>query len=70
MSRPRIALICDQTTIAALHDIDDPSIVRVLWAAMCSMTQDVHCAQDNLSEDEWRLADRLFARLDAMVNAL
>lgn len=48
--------------------LTNPAALKVLWAAMCSMTQDVHCPQDNLSSEEWDLADRIFAQLDGVQN--
>lgn len=53
-----------------LLEIDGPdhSVVRVLWAALCAMTLDVHAPQDQLSSDEWMLAERLFISLDQEMN--
>jgi hypothetical protein len=51
-----------------LVDLHDPLIVKVLWASMCAMVKDVHSPQDNLSEDEWEMAEHLFIQLDALVN--
>jgi len=50
-------------------DFADPSVLKVLWAAMCSMTQDIHCPQDNLSAAEWEVANHVFAQLDGVQNA-
>ncbi len=58
-SRPIGRLIAALTTPAAL---------KVLWAAMCAMTQDVHSPQDNLSPEEWAVADRIFAKLNGVQN--
>jgi hypothetical protein len=55
-------------TAIALPDLADASVVKVLWAAMCSMTQDVHSPQDQLSADEWAIADEVFRQLDEAVN--
>lgn len=51
-------------------DLHDPLIVKVLWASMCSMVKDVHAPQDNLSKNEWEMAERLFIQLDALANAV
>lgn len=54
---------------ALIATLTNPSALKVLWAAMCSMAQDIHCPQDNLSADEWEVAHRLFAQLDKVQNA-
>lgn len=56
-------------TTANLIDLSTPAALKVLWAAMCSMTQDIHSPQDSLSEEEWEVADRVFAQLDEVQNA-
>jgi len=49
-------------------DLPDASL-KALWAALCSMTQDIHAPEDNLSEEEHAEAQRLFAAMDDEVNA-
>lgn len=39
--------------------------LRVLWAAMCAMTQDVHAPQDTLTEEQWDAAHEIYAKLNA-----
>jgi hypothetical protein len=43
--------------------------LKIVWAALCAMVLDVHAPQDNLTADEWEQAERLFAEIDARVNA-
>lgn len=50
-------------------DFTDPSVLKVLWAAMCSMTQDIHCPESNLTKGEWEVADQLFAQLNEIQDA-
>lgn len=47
----------------------DPVVQKILWAAMCSMVQDIHSPQDNLSPEEWAIAERIFQELDEVQNA-
>lgn len=56
------------TETTTFIDLADPIVCKVLWAAMCSMTQDIHCPQDNLSAAEWDVADNVFAQLDEVQN--
>lgn len=49
-------------------ELFDTQAIKVLHAAMLSMVQDVHVCQDNLTEDDWACADRLFAALDVEIN--
>lgn len=42
--------------------------LKILWAAMVAMVDDVHCPQDNLSEEEWIRAGQLKAHLDVEYN--
>lgn len=48
------------TQTSAAIDLTDPETIKVLWTAMCAMTQDVHCPQDQLSETQWALAYKVF----------
>lgn len=55
-------------TAVTLPDLTNPAVVRVLWAAMCTMTQDVHGPQDQLSEADWAIADDMFRHLNEAMN--
>ena len=39
--------------------------LRVLWAAMCAMTQDVHAPQDHLTDEQWQAAHEIYDKLNA-----
>jgi hypothetical protein len=41
----------------------------VVWAALSAMVDDVHCAQDQLTEEQWAHASNLFQRLTKKLNA-
>ena len=49
-------------------DLTDRSVIKVLWAAMCAMTQDIHSPQDNLTAEEWTKAEGVFSILDEVIN--
>ena len=49
-------------------DLDDPAVVRVLWAAMCAMVKDLYAPQDMLTDADWRQAERVFQVLDRRMN--
>lgn len=55
------------TMVIDLANID-ADVVHVLWAAMYSMTQDIHCPESCLTEDQWQTADAVFQALDNAVN--
>jgi len=38
---------------------------HVVWAALCSMVQENHSPQDNLTEEQWVLAEGLYNLLTA-----
>lgn len=40
----------------------------VVFAALTSMVCDNHCVQDNLSEPEWVIAEKLFTTFENVVN--
>jgi hypothetical protein len=46
----------------------DDELVAV-WAAMCSMVEDVHCPQDNLTREQWDAAETLLERMTGMVES-
>lgn len=47
-----------------------PNDLRVLWASMQAMVNDIHAPQDTLTEKQWVRAERLMRELDDYVNAL
>lgn len=42
--------------------------VKVVWAALMAMTLDIHTPQDNLSEAEWAIAERLTSEFTSMMD--
>ena len=42
--------------------------LRVLWAAMQAMVNDIHAPQDTMSEAEWDRAEFLTKALDREIN--
>jgi hypothetical protein len=43
---------------------------KILWAAMAGMVLDIHTAMDQLTAEEWELAEQIFNELDQEVNEL
>lgn len=56
-------------SMSVINITDQDEIVAV-WAALCAMVEDVHAPQDNLTEAQWAAAERLHARLTAILDAL
>lgn len=42
-----------------------PDEVHVLWAFALAATQDNHCAQDMLTEQQWEIGERLFQEFNS-----
>ena len=38
--------------------------IRVLWAAMLAMRHDIHSAQDQLNDEQWDVAYRIYEELE------
>jgi hypothetical protein len=49
MAKPEIAL--------------SPEEQYVVFAALCAMVEDIHTVQDQMTEEQWALAQKLLARL-------
>lgn len=43
--------------------------VHVIWAAMLAMTHDIHAAQDQLTEEQWKIAEKVYHRFLGAVDA-
>lgn len=48
----------------------DPDKLYVLWAAMIAMVRDIHAPMDQLSEENWELAEQLLKEIDDTVNVV
>lgn len=57
-----------QTTAPTFVDVIGEVECKVLWAAMCAMVKDIHCPQDQLTEGEWLVAEKIFEALDREIN--
>lgn len=49
-------------------DLPDETL-KVIWAALRSMTQDIHAPEHNLTNGEFSAAEQLFQAMDDEVNA-
>ena len=41
--------------------------IFVLWAFALAATQDNHCAQDMLTEEQWKIGESLYQKLNEAV---
>lgn len=55
------------TGASSFADVLGPVECKVIWAALCSMVKDIHAPQDQLTEGEWFVAEKLFDALDQEV---
>lgn len=46
-----------------------PEEEYVVFAALCTMLKDVHSVQDQMTEEQWRIAESVYERLDKCVTA-
>lgn len=51
-------------------DMNDPKTVKVLWAAMCAMVEDIHSPQDTMTLDDWAVANQIYQQLDTAMNSI
>lgn len=43
--------------------------VKIVWAALQAMVNDVHAPQDNMTEAQWNRAEELLNAVDEKVNS-
>lgn len=42
--------------------------LKIIWAALCGMVWDIHQPMDQLTKEEWELAEKMMKKYDEEIN--